>query len=172
MQIVVPSQILAERCRANAPDAQFHVCTFEEFNTSERFDLCLFSESFQYIRLDTGLSKALSLLNKSGEILIADCFRSATYRASRGGTTGGGHPIAAFRKMLADQPLTTHVEEEITASVAPSIDLEQGLFNVIGHTLAVVDRELNIKRPRSRWLLHRGLRIFLNERNGSASCAV
>jgi MPBQ/MSBQ methyltransferase len=136
VDIVVPSPLLAERCRANAPEAQVHQTTFEAFETDQRFDLCLFSESFQYIRLDTGLSKALSLLDENGTILIADCFRSAAFKGvGSNSISGGGHPIADFRAELARQPLTVMHEEEITTSVAPSIDLEQGFFNVIGHVL-------------------------------------
>lgn len=164
VQIVVPSRLLADRCRVNAPKARLHLCTFEDFETSDRFDLCLFSESFQYIRMDTGLSKARSLLDPSGEILIADCFRSAAFKGTGGGTSGGGHPISAFRRALADQPLTIVAEEDITASVAPSIDLEQGLFNVMGHVISCVDRELQSKRPASRWLLHRAVRVFIGKR--------
>lgn len=165
VQIVVPSSLLAERCRANAPNARVHECKFEKFGTTDRFDLCLFSESFQYVPLDVGLSKALSLLDDSGEILIADCFRSEAFQGSgKGGVTGGGHPIGAFRAELSRQALTVISELDITASVAASIDLEQGLFNVIGYALSRVDVELKKNRPATRWFLHRALRLFLGER--------
>ena len=51
VEIVVPSAFLASRCRLNAPGAVVHQCYFEELNTDGGFDLCLFSESFQYIPL-------------------------------------------------------------------------------------------------------------------------
>ena len=165
VQIVVPSAQLAERCRANAPSARVHECRFEDFSTTDRFDLCLFSESFQYVPLGVGLSKALSLLDEGGEVLIGDCFRSKAFGGSgKGGITGGGHPIGAFRAELSRQPLTVISEADITASVAASIDLEQGLFNVIGYGLTRIDVELQEKRPLVRWLAHRALRLFLNDR--------
>ena len=165
VDIVVPSELMAERCRANAPAARVHQCKFEDFQTDDTFDLCLFSESFQYIPLDTGLSKALSHLNENGEVLIADCFRSSAFLGTgMRSVTGGGHPIGAFREELARQPLDVLAEEDITASVAPSIDLEQGFFNVLGHAVTRVDQELEVARPKSRWLLHRVLRALLNER--------
>ncbi|MBV1866631.1 MAG: methyltransferase domain-containing protein [Marinosulfonomonas sp.] len=168
VQIVVPSALLAERCRNNAPAAQVHQCKFEEFETEDRFDLCLFSESYQYIQLPVGLSKAVSLLDEKGEILIADCFRSADWKGvGKISVAGGGHPIGQFRAELARQPVTTVSEADITTSVAPSIDLEQGLFNVIGAALTRVDDELAGKRPGSRWLLHRFFRLFMNERKRS-----
>ncbi len=165
VQIVVPSALLAERCRANAPGAQVHECRFEDFETEDRFDLCLFSESFQYISLAVGLEKALSLIGEKGEILIADCFRSREWGGKAGeGIVGGGHPMGRFRKALARLPLAVISEQDITASVAPSIDLEQGLFNVIGHTLSRIDSELAAKRPAMRWALHRALGAVLDRR--------
>ena len=168
VQIVVPSPLLAERCRNNAPGAQVHECKFEEFETEVRFDLCLFSESYQYIHLPIGLSKAVSLLDKKGEILIADCFRLPGWKGvGNVSVVGGGHPIEKFRTELAGQQLSTVSEVDITTSVAPSIDLEQGLFNVIGAAFARVDNELADKRPAGRWLLHRFFRLFMNERKRS-----
>lgn len=164
VDIVIPSTVLAVRCRENAPNALVHECKFEDFETTDQFDLCLFSESFQYVPLDTGLSKALSLLKPTGEILIADCFRSAEFGRSKGGIVGGGHPIKKFRLELASQPLDVKIEQDITKSVAPSIDLEQGLFNVIGHVITRVDAELSDKKPRARWALNRAFRLFMNER--------
>ncbi len=165
VEIVVPSAFMAERCRANVPAARVHECKFEDFRSDRRFDVCLFSESFQYIPLDAGLSGALAYLDDHGEILIADCFRSAAYEtAGLISVTGGGHPIGAFREELARQPVEILADEDITASVAPSIDLEQGFFNVLGHAVTRIDQELAVVRPKSRWLLHRALRALLNER--------
>lgn len=164
VQIVVPSALFADRCRANAPKAVVHECKFEDFLTSESFDLCLFSESFQYIHLQKGLSHALSLLDEGGEILIADCFRSHAYRNVPGGVVGGGHKIGLFEAELARLPLLVLDQCDITEDVAPSIDLEQGLFNVLGHAIGRIDSELQAKRPASRWLVQRAIAVFLNKR--------
>lgn len=165
VDIVIPSALLAARCRANAPKATVHHCRFEDFQSTEQFNLCLFSESFQYVRLDTGLTKAQSFLSPAGEILIADCFRVAGFQATKTSVVGGGHLFNQFQEELSKHPLEIIQEEDITAAVAPSIDLEQGLFNVIGHALTRVDRELATVRPRSRWALHQALRLFFKERS-------
>jgi len=78
-------------------------------------------------------------------------------------TVGGGHPIASFRATVSELGLETLSEEDITAEVAPSVDIEQGLFNVIGLGQRV-DQELTAKRPRARWLISRVIRLFMNER--------
>ncbi len=170
VEVIVPSPFLASRCRVNAPDAQVHEMVFEAFDTSRRFDVCMFSESFQYIPLEEGLPRALSLLNPGGEVLIADCFRTEAYmgRVADGPKVGGGHRLAQFRELLSRLPVDILFEDDVTRSVAPSIDLEQGFFNVVGHGLSRFDAELSSKRPRARWLLSRLIGLFLSERRRRA----
>ncbi len=165
VDIVVPSAFLAMRCRANAPAATVHECMFEDLQMTQKFDLCLFSESFQYIPADIALSKAVGYLDKGGEIIISDCFRSEGFKGHVvGSTVGGGHHIGAFRKVLAAMPIKTLFEEDITASVAPSIDLEQGFFNVVGHAVTRIDDELDKKKRKTRWFLHRALATVMSKR--------
>jgi SAM-dependent methyltransferase len=166
VEIVVPSAFLASRCRANAPGAKVHECTFEAFGSGPRFDVCLFSESFQYIPLDEGLRRALAILRPGGEIILADCFRSEAYRGRRvhGPKPGGGHPLSAFRRTLAALPLEVVSEEDITEAVAPSLDLEQGFFNVLGQGVTRIDAELAAKRPAARWLAARVIGLALGAR--------
>ena len=161
VEIVVPSAYLASRCRVNAPTAIVHECTFQDLQSDGGFDLCLFSESFQYIPLRISLKKACSLLNPSGEILIGDCFRSDRFPKKGGGSIcGGGHSLSRFHQILAAQPLEILAQEDITTAVAPSIDVEQALFNVIGRGLLAIDGELSRKRPWMRWFIQRALGFF------------
>jgi len=165
VEIVIPSAFLAGRCRENAPQARIHEMGFEAFDGPGGFDVCLFSESFQYIPLDTGLSKALSLLNPGGRIVLADCFRRDARKSDKvRATVGGGHRIGAFRDLVAQLDLDTLSEADITEAVAPSVDVEQGLFNVIGHAITRTDQELGKKRPRLRWSLDRLLRLVTTPR--------
>lgn len=158
VEIVVPSAYLASRCRVNAPTAIVHECTFQDLQATGGFDLCLFSESFQYIPPDIALTKARSLLNPLGEILIGDCFRSDQYPTTGDAyICGGGHGLSWFHQILASQPLTILAEEDITAAVAPSIDVEQALFNVLGRGVLAIDGELKAKRPLMRWVMQRAL---------------
>jgi len=171
VEIVVPSAFLAGRCRENAPQAVVHEMRFQEVPAEPRFDLILFSESFQYIPRREVFDHALSLLAPGGEILIADCFRSDAYRAGAGPrAAGGGHPISEIRALMAQKSLAILAEEDITEGVAPSIDLEQSFFNVLGHGIARIDAELSRKRPAGRWLLHRLAGLVLG-RGGRANLA-
>lgn len=165
VEIVVPSPFLAERCHANAPEATVHLAKFEDFRSETAFDLCLFSESFQYIPLGTALDKALGHLKPGGHVLIADCFRSESF-VGKGKTriAGGGHPVASFRAALAERPVAILHDEDITGAVAPSIDLEQAFFHVLGHGITRFDEELSAKKPLARRLAGLALRTVLSDR--------
>ncbi|MFZ1467705.1 MAG: methyltransferase domain-containing protein [Paracoccaceae bacterium] len=166
VEIIVPSAYLAARCRENAPGARVHECIFQEFAGQGPFDLCLFSESFQYIPLADSLPRCLPLLTPTGSILIADCFRTDAYqgRAVHGPQPGGGHRLTAFRAAVASLPLDVTHDEDITDSVAPSIDLEQGFFHVLGTGLASAQSEIGAKKPRTWWFVCKALGLFLSEK--------
>lgn len=166
VEIVVPSAFLAARCRETAKGAAVHECTFEAFQGQGPFDLCLFSESFQYIPLTESLPKCARLLAPGGRILIADCFRTEAYKGRHveGPQPGGGHHIAAFREAVPQSGFAIEAEEDITDAVAPSIDLEQRLFNVLGHGVTRVSGEIQAKRPMAYWALARVLGLFLSKR--------
>lgn len=166
VEIVVPSKLLAERCRANAPEAVVHEMGFEDFVGEGPFDLCLFSESYQYIPLDIGLAKCLDVLTPEGAILICDCFRSEAFTLDKTrAKVGGGHRIGMFRALLESLPVSVAYEEDITRAVAPSVDIEQELFNVLGYAVTRVDEELKAKRVTQRAILNRLFRLFVNERS-------
>jgi MPBQ/MSBQ methyltransferase len=165
VDIVVPSAFLAERCRANAPKAVVHECMFEDLQTEKKFDLCLFSESFQYIPVEIALGKAVQYLDEGGEIIVSDCFRSETFKPHEiGSTVGGGHHIGDYRLILAKLALTTVSQEDITSSVAPSIDLEQEFFNVLGHGVTRIDTALAKSKRKTRWFLHRAIATLMSKR--------
>jgi MPBQ/MSBQ methyltransferase len=166
VEIVVPSPFLAGRCRQNAPAATVHEMMFEAFETGDRFDVCLFSESFQYIPMREALARACGLLVPGGVILISDCFRTDAYRgrSEHGTQPGGGHGVSSFRAHLAAMPIAVVSEEDITEAVAPSIDLEQGFFNVVGHGVTRIDGELAAKKPAARWVMARVLGLALGAR--------
>ena len=165
VDIVVPSAFLAERCRKTAPGAVVHECMFEDFTGQGPFDLCLFSESFQYIPLAESLPRCAALLAPGGEVLIADCFRTEAYRSrgKHGPQPGGGHRLTAFRTAVEGSAFAVAAEEDITDAVAPSIDLEQALFNVIGHGVTRVSDEIRGKKPAAHWTLARFIGLFLSK---------
>jgi len=163
--IIVPSAYLAERCRENAPKATLHEMMFEDFQTEQTFDVCLFSESFQYIAMDYSFKRCAELLVPDGRIIIADCFRKpAYYRPDRTSRVGGGHPFKAYCDILEQSQFKVLSEEDVTTSVAPSVQLEQDFFHVIGLGVDRFNEELTTKKPFARKLIHGFLGLALTKK--------
>jgi SAM-dependent methyltransferase len=162
----VPSAFLAARCCETAKGATVHETTFEAFQGSGPYDLCLFSESFQYIPLNESLPKCARLLAPGGKVLIADCFRTDAYqsRATHGPQPGGGHHLASFQAAVEGSAFAIGAEEDITDAVAPSIDLEQQLFHVLGHGVTRISEEIHSNRPKGHWALGKAIGLFLSRK--------
>jgi MPBQ/MSBQ methyltransferase len=56
------------------PRLTFHRSTYEQFRSSDRFDLLLFSESHNYFPHDVGLEKSRRLVRSGGYLLISGIF--------------------------------------------------------------------------------------------------
>ncbi len=135
---VIPSPSLARMVHARLtelPDNQARVfeTTFEGMPVAEvegRYDAILFSESFQYIDLNTVLGHCARLLKPRGRVVICDFFK--TPAAGDGqpgdGVIGGGHHLSDFRAALAAAPFDVLRDEDITALVAPNMDIVDDLL--------------------------------------------
>ncbi len=120
---VSPSPLLSNAARNQAgEDFVIHEGRFEDvrFADDDRFDLVLFSESFQYIDLDHVLEYARRRLNPGGHVLICDFFK---VRAEGRSVIGGGHPIEKFRAALELSGLEVLEDIDITAETAPNLDI-------------------------------------------------
>ncbi len=140
---VSPSPLLSEAARRQAGEAfKIHQGRFEDvsFDADEKFDLVMFSESFQYITLDTVLTDAQKRLNPGGYILICDFFKT---RAAGRSAIGGGHPIGKFMSALERSGLEVLQDKDITRETAPNLDIVDQMgkelflptFQLIGYAL-------------------------------------
>lgn len=167
VDVVVPSPLLHERCRQNLGNrAAIHLARFEDFNCSKQFDVCLFSESLQYINLESGLRKASELVMPSGVILVADCFRKrSSHRNTRGfRPVGGGYPLDVVRKELERNELVISVEHDITMDVAPSIKLEQEFYSFLGDSFRRIDQTYKLRHPVNRWFIGKMFKMVAGSR--------
>jgi hypothetical protein len=80
----------------------------------------MFSESFQYITLDTVLRDAKLRLKPGGHVLICDFFKTNEKGRS---VIGGGHPIDKFRAALQASGLEVLEDKDITRETAPNLDI-------------------------------------------------
>lgn len=120
---VSPSPLLSEAARNQAGEGfRIHPGRFEdvEFGGDDKFDLVLFSESFQYIRLNRVFDNARRRLNPGGHILICDFFKTGAPGKS---VIGGGHPVEKFRAALERSGLEVLEDLDITRETAPNLDI-------------------------------------------------
>ncbi len=118
---VLPSEFLAENIRKKLGDqSTVHVCGFEDLDTDKTFDMILFSESFQYVKLGFSIDKIVDMLPDNGHLLICDFFRKDVPGKS---PLGGGHKWTKFEEKINAVPLTKKTDIDITEETAPTNDL-------------------------------------------------
>ena len=118
---VSPGQILTAYARQMLGDSvEFFQCKFEDIETDKKYDLVLFSESFQYIPMDKSIPGALALLNPGGHIIVSDFFNTDPEGSSQ---LGGGNDYGQWLKFKESFPLITLVEKDISMETSLTIDI-------------------------------------------------
>ena len=94
--------------------------TFEDLDLQKKYDLVVFSESFQYVNIKKSLNKIPLAVQEKGHVLICDFFRK-----SGTGTKplGGGHDWEVFKDNLSDYSFTEILNKDITRETARTYDL-------------------------------------------------
>jgi SAM-dependent methyltransferase len=120
-ECISPSPELTRMARERlGPGTPLYETPYEAFRTERRYDLVLFSESFQYIPLAESLPRSVALLKDGGHLLISDFFRTGAPGQS---ALRGGHDLRKFYDALAAQPLELLSDDDITDETAPNLDL-------------------------------------------------
>jgi SAM-dependent methyltransferase len=141
---VSPCPALAERARSLLTEAsRIFQCPYEQLDIQNKYDMILFSESFQYIRLDTAIEKSFTLLGPDGYLLIFDPFKTTT----NGHTgVGGGHNLTKFYERIAAYPFKLLVDLDVTEQTAPNLDLLDETMNNVARP--VLDKSLDFMTGR------------------------
>jgi SAM-dependent methyltransferase len=118
---VSPGQILTAYAKNMLGDkVNFFQRKFEDVITDRKYDLVLFSESFQYIPMDKSIPGALKLLNPGGYIIASDFFSTDPEGKSK---LGGGHDYQQWLKIKETFPVKILAEKDITAETSLTIDI-------------------------------------------------
>jgi SAM-dependent methyltransferase len=126
---VSPSAFLNSQAKALLGDrARIFECKYEDYNTADQYDLVMFCESFQYVKMDTGLAKVVSQLASGGTLLICDFFRLQSEDHS---PISGGHRLGDFYEILARYPLRPRGEIDITPRTAPTFTIIDQAFTEV-----------------------------------------
>ncbi len=118
---VSPSEFLSNKIAEKmGGSSEIFRCKYEELNTDKRYDLLIFSESFQYINVETGLKKSSELLNDTGHMLICDFFRT---NAEGKNPLQAGHNLTKFYATIENTEFYNIKDEDITRETAPTIQI-------------------------------------------------
>ncbi len=129
VECVSPSKALNKHAENLLGDqAKVYSSKFEDFQTDKKYDLVLFSESFQYIPIDQSIPRALELLNEGGHILFADFFRRDIPGKH---PIGGGHEWTEWESKRPQFPVEVMLEKDITEETSKTIDIVHQLNNEV-----------------------------------------
>ena len=173
---LVPAASLAKLVRkqqARFPEikSRFFECRFEDlpFNELEhQYDVCLFSESFQYISMEASFELLQKILKPGGIVVICDFFKTEHHGdgGPGDGSFGGGHAMADFYRKVKESRFELVRDEDITKRVSPNLQLVNDLLHdtikPVGLTL---DRYLSDNYPKISWLIKKLLRKKLDRMN-------
>lgn len=122
VECVSPSKLLNKYAQGILGDeTPVHTKKFEDFESDKKFDLVMFSESFQYIPIDDAINGAKKFLNPNGHILIADFFKRDHLPTP--GLLGGGHKWSEWAEKLPTYSLEKVFEEDITVGTSGTLAL-------------------------------------------------
>jgi SAM-dependent methyltransferase len=130
---VSPSAALAEHARDLLGDAShIYECRYRDLQTEKRYDMILFSESFQYVNLEKAFENSLEFLNDGGYLLICDFFKT---EATGENYFGGGHKLTRFYELISQTPFEVITDVDITPQTAPCIDIANDVLLNVGHPI-------------------------------------
>jgi MPBQ/MSBQ methyltransferase len=132
----------------------FHLVRFQEFSADRGYDLILFSESAQYIWLES-LFPAARRIAPEAALLFADYF-SVEDRGEAG--SASGHQVEKFLAASKAAGYEVERQEDVSERVWPTLELAESWLERYGTPLLEIGADaLAQKRP---WLLSLARRLF------------
>ncbi len=142
---VSPSEYLSDAIEEKLINkVKVHRSTFENLNIDKKFDLVIFSESFQYVNIQKTLSKVPGFLNENAHFLICDFFRKPGTGSK---LLGGGHDWDEFYNEICSSPFTNILDQDITLETARTYDLINKIINNVAEPV----RDLSAKYLNSNY---------------------
>jgi SAM-dependent methyltransferase len=125
--------------------------TFENLELEKKYDLVIFSESFQYVNIKKSLKKIPLAVNGRGHLLICDFFRQPGTGTK---PLGGGHDWKVFQDSLAGYSFTEIVNKDITRETARTYDLISQIINEVADPVrSLSEKYLDSHYPKGMRLL-------------------
>ena len=126
---VSPSDYLSDAIEEKLKNSvSVYRSTFEKLELEKKYDLVIFSESFQYVNIKKSLKKIPLAVHDKGHLLICDFFRQPGTGTK---PLGGGHGWKVFQDSLASCSFTEIVNKDITKETARTYDLISQIINEV-----------------------------------------
>ena len=130
---VAPGRIVPKRVRELVGDeSEIFSSRFQDLETDKRYDLILFSESFQYLPMNESVPGALALLNPGGCLMISDFFKT---HAPGECLMGGGHSFPEWEQEQTRHAMDLVTSRDITAETASTMDIVNAFSNELLHPI-------------------------------------
>jgi len=103
---------------------KIYECKFEDFPIQEidqKYNLVFFSESFQYVNMESTFNILETLLDKHGVIIIFDFFKKDNIQGAS--PLGGGHSLNHFFKMIKNFNYDIKYDLDVTDNLSPNLKL-------------------------------------------------
>ena len=145
---------------------KIYECLFEKYpetDSSARYDLVFFSESFQYVLIEQCFMKLKSILKKQGKVLICDFFKSIHHDDQGVGDKciGGGHDINIFYKLIEDYNFNILKDSDITKNLSPNMELiDEILMQRVYPATRIIDKYLVREHP----IIQKGLKLIFRKK--------
>lgn len=161
VEMLTPSATQVAMAREKLGDrVPVHQARLEAFESPMRYDVCLFSESFQYIRLNRVFPALEGLLAPGGRVVITDCFRTDAWDGGR--AVGGGHRWTDFISAVGEAGYDIVANEDVTALAAPTIALDRLFYReAVTPILGEVRGMLQARRPALNWIATQLYRLLV-----------
>lgn len=130
------ARIVRERMEALPEnDAQVFECKLEEFDTEKnagKYDVILFSESFQYIWMEDSFPVLEKILRPGGRIIICDFFKTPAHEDGGAGdhAMSGGHHLDEFYEEVKARGFDIELDRDITPHMSPNFKLLNDLLMI------------------------------------------
>ncbi|MEN9659740.1 MAG: hypothetical protein RL571_3205 [Pseudomonadota bacterium] len=122
---VVPSKWMAKLATENislySAHSTIYTCKFEELSQQKKYDIAFFSESFQYVDMDSAFDVLRNIMNKDGKIIIFDFFSKDNVEGNS--PLGGGHSIGKFYKTIKEKKFTILSDVDVTENMSGNLTL-------------------------------------------------
>ncbi len=153
-----PSEALCDRvrekqARVSERPSELFECRFEDLPGEEvagRYDVALFSESFQYIPMPEAFERLSRIVRPGGLVVICDFFRTENDGdgGPGDGSFGGGHHLKAFSPQVEASPFTVEIDRDITDHISVNLELLNDiLMNRVAPVLEMSGQYLQGRNP-------------------------